>query len=216
MERRRRRASSAAHVAFHCVRRTSLHYCLRVDAASGQESWPDLLTVNTFDELGAFAREMVGPTAVVEVGALANGAPYVEITPHRSGARAVNIIADQWIVFSVESSGGGRWELDYDKAAGAFAHNALQAVTAGRIEERVAFGRSAAWRSSRHSPGGGGGARSAEPSRTPNFPEVCGDDFRSSGAFQHALSQSATELEEVVTSTDLELHAKNSDNSRNE
>jgi hypothetical protein len=124
------------------VRRTLLHYCLRVDDASDRESWPDLLTVNTFDELGTFARELVGPTAVVEVGALANGAPYVEITPHRSGARAVNIIADQWIVFSVESSGGGRWELDYDTAGTAFAQNALQAVTDGRIEERVARGRS--------------------------------------------------------------------------
>jgi hypothetical protein len=84
-----------------------------VDDASDRESWPDLLTVNTFDELGTFARELVGPTAVVEVGALANGAPYVEITPHRSGARAVNIIADQWIVFQsrVQAVVDGSWTM---------------------------------------------------------------------------------------------------------
>jgi hypothetical protein len=124
------------------MRRILLHYCLRVDPASDQEPWPDALTVNTFDDLGAFARELVGPTAVVEIGVLGNDAPYVEITPLRSGARAVHIIADQWIVFAVESSGGGRWELEYDTAGTAFSRNALQAVAAGRIEERVAFGRS--------------------------------------------------------------------------
>ncbi|MFE4470196.1 hypothetical protein ACFRFH_15390 [Leifsonia sp. NPDC056824] len=113
-----------------------------MDTAQYQDPWPDPLTVNTFDELEAFARELVGATAIVEVGALENGAPYIEVVPNRSGARAVNIIADQWIVFAVEGSGGGRWELAYDTTGRAFAQNALAAVTAGRLDERVAFGRS--------------------------------------------------------------------------
>jgi len=98
--------------------------------------------MNRFAALEAYARELVGTSASVDVGADAYGGPVIRITPHRAGARAVNFVADQWIVCEVESSGGGRWELDYDSTGAAFAHNALKAVVAGRVEERVAFGRS--------------------------------------------------------------------------
>jgi hypothetical protein len=122
--------------------RTSLRYSQCVNPAAEDASWPDLLTVNTFAALEAAAREIVGTGATVFAGNLGHGGPYITITPNRSGARSVNLIADQWIVFAVESSGGGRWELDYDAAGAAFARNALEAVAAGRIEERTAFGRS--------------------------------------------------------------------------
>jgi hypothetical protein len=113
-----------------------------VEGNADEVSWPDQVTFDTFDELERIAREVAGNHAHVVAGRYPEGSPYIEIMPFRVGARSVSIVADQWIVLAVESSGGGRWELDYDRSGLAFVRNALAAVAAGRLEERVAFGRS--------------------------------------------------------------------------
>lgn len=119
-----------------------LHYGRHVHGNTAEDSWPDQLTLATFDELEQIAREVAGAHAHIIVGRLPNDAPYIEITPLRAGARSANLVADQWIRLAVESAGGGLWELNYDRSAIAFVRSALEALAAGQITERVAFGRS--------------------------------------------------------------------------
>ena len=122
--------------------RPSIRYCRLVESVAADESRPDRLTEETFAELANFAEELTARTAAVVVGRMPNDYPFIEITPHLAGARAMRLIADQWVILGIDDGEGGRWELDYTDDGVAFARNALEAVVQGRVKERVVFGRS--------------------------------------------------------------------------
>jgi hypothetical protein len=113
-----------------------------VESVADDGSFPDLLIEETFADLAAYAEGLTGATAAVIVRRMADDYPFIEITPHLDGARCVRLVADQWVVLEVEGGPGGRWELDYGEEGIAFARMALEAVVRGRVEERLAFGRS--------------------------------------------------------------------------
>jgi hypothetical protein len=113
-----------------------------VESVADDESFPDLLTEETFAELAAYAEQLAGTTAAVILGRTPNNYPLIDITPHRVGARSVSLAADQWVVLEVGDHAGGRWELEYTDEEITFARKALEAVVQGRVEERIAFGRS--------------------------------------------------------------------------
>jgi hypothetical protein len=113
-----------------------------VDPLARGESLPDQVTEDTFAELAAFAERATGASAVVTLGRMPNNFPFIEITPLLDGATPVRLMADQGLILALGSGLGGRWELDYTDEAVTFAQTVVEAVIQGRVEERIALGRS--------------------------------------------------------------------------
>lgn len=90
-------------------------------------------------ELAAFAKECAGDAAQIELSSHHESAlDFLEITPTRDGARAIAIIAEQWLVVQVGDI-GGRFELDWSPGDVATAKEIIAGVIDGRVTER--FGR---------------------------------------------------------------------------
>ena len=91
-------------------------------------------------DLAEVARSEAGDAATVEVTEL-DGVEIsiLEVTPVRTDARAISIVAEQWLVVQVGQA-GGRFELDWTAEDIAVASELVRSVIAGRVTER--FGRS--------------------------------------------------------------------------
>ena len=95
-----------------------------------------------FDSVLDYARQLVGDSAVEDLGYVMDGRIGVcDFAPSNPRARPINIIAEQWLVVTVGDL-GGRWELDYTEEHMMLVRRLIAAAVAGRIEERRAFGRS--------------------------------------------------------------------------
>lgn len=106
------------------------------------DTGPDADAERMFAALATYAAELVGPTATVAVTRLSVSIPILTITPNRGGARSVSVVAEQSLVLEVENGACARWELTYSDEDSAFARCVLDAVVAGRVEERAAPARS--------------------------------------------------------------------------
>jgi hypothetical protein len=95
-----------------------------------------------FDDVIEFARQLVADDADIDVDYLDDGLIGVaQMTPSNPRARAVNLIAAQWLIVTIGDH-GGRWELDYTDKDLTLAKDLVAAAIAGRLEECFAFGRS--------------------------------------------------------------------------
>lgn len=95
-----------------------------------------------FDAVVEYARQLVGPDGTEELGYVMNGQIGVcDFTPNNPRARAINIIAEQWLVVTLGDA-GGRWELNYTDEQLSLGRKIIAAAVAGRVEERQVFGRS--------------------------------------------------------------------------
>jgi hypothetical protein len=91
-------------------------------------------------DLGALARSEAGDAATVEVMKLDGLEIWIlDVTPVRTDARSISIIAEQWLVVQVGEV-GGRFELDWTAEGIAVASDIVRGVIAGQVTER--FGRS--------------------------------------------------------------------------
>jgi hypothetical protein len=91
-------------------------------------------------DLAEVARSEAGDAATVELTEL-DGVeiPILEVTPARTDARAISIVAEQRLVVQVGQV-GGKFELDWTTEHIAVASELVRSVVAGRGTER--FGRS--------------------------------------------------------------------------
>jgi len=95
-----------------------------------------------FDAIIASTRALVGDTASLEVGYLHGGRiGYCEVEPRNPRARAISLIAEQWLIVTVGDN-GGRFELNYTPEHLDLARRIVEATVAGRLQERSAAGRS--------------------------------------------------------------------------
>lgn len=89
-------------------------------------------------DLAALVSSEAGGAATCELTEL-DGLVLLDVTPVRTDARAISIVAEQWLVVQVGQI-GGRFELDWTPDDIAVAKAIIRGVIAGRVTER--FGRS--------------------------------------------------------------------------
>jgi hypothetical protein len=93
--------------------------------------------------LADHARSAAGESAVVDVSSTDGGdVDSLEITPVRTGAARVSVVAERWILVQVGDAGSG-FEFAYTPKDIERAHEVITAAIAGRVRERRGLGRSA-------------------------------------------------------------------------
>lgn len=94
-------------------------------------------------DLAQHARSVAGASALVEEYTIDSGRMLaVEIQPERPDARAISLVAHQWLMLSAGHH-GGRWELDWDSEPDMqLAHDLIASIISGRVEERFGPSRS--------------------------------------------------------------------------
>jgi hypothetical protein len=93
-------------------------------------------------DLAAVARSEAGDAATIELAEL-DGVEIsmLDVTPVRTDARSLSIVAEQWLVVQVGQV-GGRFELDWTAQSIAVASELVRGVIAGRVTERFGWSRS--------------------------------------------------------------------------
>lgn len=110
--------------------------------SSQGESVPAPEQRSVIEYLESRAHDLAGDGAQIERGAIAHDRILtLEITPQNRRARAVSVLAEQFLVVLLGRN-GGRWELGYSDDDVRVAVDLLAAAIAGHVVQRSALGRS--------------------------------------------------------------------------